>query len=219
MEGNGRFFFEKYLYDKNGRLARIESASDHSLFSSYMPVDGIKTELMTSQNSTVNRYSLYEYDKASRLSKIKNYYKGDGEGFKYISFLTFEYKSSNIVKVNLHEASGKITHYNVFAYDNKGNVINEKYYSNVDRTNELISEFSYKYDNYKNPYRIFSMVGSPGFYSNVNNIIETNTTRHYEVQGFDKYSTDKRSYEYNSNGYPVKEINGNSEFEYQYNGN
>jgi len=215
VEENCLFYFKKYLYDENDRLIKIESAFDETMFSSTFVER--RTEFMTSQNSAVNSYNLYKYDNEGLLSKIENYLKEPGKGFEYRSMQTFEYKGSLIVTVNFHDATtGKITQYHVYTYDDNGNVINEKYYSNSVIPNELISETSCKYDNYKNPYRIFSILGSPGLFMNVNNIIETNLIRHYEVQGFDKYATSQNTYQYNHNGYPVKVNENGNEFEYQY---
>ena len=212
VEENGRYNYTRYFYDAIGRLKRAESAVDYYASSLYVEKNN---ELMTSQNSIVNRYSLYKYDKG-RLSKIENYANFTGTRFEYASMQTFEYKGSNIAKVNLHDPTGKVTQFHVYTYDDYGNVINEKYYSNNVSPYELISETSYKYDNYKNPYGIFSILGSPGLFSNVNNIIETSLTRHYEVQGFDKYSNSKNIYQYDNNGYPVKVNENGNEFEYQY---
>ena len=217
VEENCLSYYKKYLYDENDRLLKLESAFDRSGLSSSMPVE-IRTEFMTSKNSTADSYSLCQYDSEGRLSKMDHYFNETGKNFEYRSMQTFEYEGSNIVKVNLYYVpEGKITQFRVYTYDDQGNVINEKYYSNIERSeSELISETSYKYDNYKNPFQIFSITGSPGFYTNVNNIIETSLIRHYEVPGFDKYSTENRSYEYNSNGYPVKAIFTNSVEEYRY---
>jgi hypothetical protein len=216
VEENSKYYFKRYLYSETDRLIKVESAFDRSgLSSSAMPVE--RTEFMTSQNSTVDSYSLYEYDKERKLSKIEHYFNETGNGFEYRSMQTFEYEGSYIKKVNLHEPKGQITSYRVYTYDKHGNVTNEKYFScNFSSDYKLISETSFLYDNYKNPYRIFNILGSPGLFANVNNIIETNTIRHEDVAGFDKYSSSKTTYQYNKDGYPIKEITENSEFEYKY---
>ena len=217
VEENCLSYFQKYLYDATGRLVKVESAFDESMyFSSIMER---RTEFMTSKNSAVKNYTLYEYDQSGRLSKCVFYFNSfNTEGkFELRSSRTFVYEGSNIVRVNLHDDTGRISQYNVYAYDRNGNVTNNKYYSNLfGATNKLVSETSCKYDNYKNPYRIFRMQGNPGLFSNANNIIEINLIRHEEVQGLEKYSTSKTSYEYNKAGYPVKEITENGVWEYNY---
>ena len=216
VEENCLLYFKRYSYDENDRLVKVESAFDDAIYSSTFVER--RTEFMTSQNSAVKSYSLYEYDNKGRLSKIENYANLTGKEFEYRSMKTFEYERSNIVKVNLCDPStGKVAQYWLYTYDNQGNVINEKYYSNnFDYNEELIRETSYKYDKYENPYRIFSILGSPGLFMNVNNIIETNSILYLDVPGIDKYSTGKNTYQYNENGYSVKVNESGNVFEYNY---
>ena len=211
VEENCLHYFQKYLYE-NDRLVKIESAWDRSGNSSSMPTER-RTEFMTSKNSNVDQYSIYKYDQTGKLEKIDLYFNETGKEFEHRSSRTFEYNGLNIVKVNVYDPStGNTSLVYEYTYDNRGNIIKEKYFS----PNELISEKSYKYDKYKNPYQIFSMTGYPGMNTNANNIIETNLTRHYETPGFDKYSTSKNTYQYNENGYPVKVNENGNEFEYNY---
>jgi len=215
VEWNTFYNYQKFIYDENERLVKVESAWDRNMLSSSMPVQ--RTEFMTSENSPVDSYSLYEYDDKGRLSKVEHYSNVVSGVIELRSVSAFEYEGKNIVRANfLNPESNQITQFREYTYDNRGNVINEKYYSNLWKDEELISETSYKYDGYHNPFRIFSMTGNPGIFTNFNNIIETRVIRHSDVPGFDKYSTEKRNYKYNSNGYPIKEITENSEFEYNY---
>ena len=216
VEENSFYNFRKFIYDENERLVKIESAWDRSLLSSSMPVQ--RTEFMTSKNSPVDSYRLYEYDEEGRLSKIENYSDVVSGIIELRSVSIFEYEWKNIVRVNLlNPENNQITQFHVYTYDDYGNVINEKHYSNLfDRNEELIRETFYKYDSYNNPFRIFYLTGSPGIYTNVNNIIETRSILHLDVLGIDKYSTEKRTFKYNSKGYPIKEITENGEFEYHY---
>ena len=215
VEYNSEFSCSKYLYDTKGCLVKVESAVDVNglLSSSYYPG---KKELMTFKNSTLTSFSLYKYDQNERLSKIENYFKGTDQKFEYASMRTFEYKGSLIVKVNWHDHAGKITQFYVYAYDDRGNVINEKYYSCHDGS-VLMYETSYKYDDYKNPFRIFCMTGSPGTYTNINNVIKTRCTYTHTlgVPGVYSYSNSTTTYQYNKNGYPAKII-GESGLEYKY---
>ena len=215
VEENCLLYFQKYIYGANNRLEKVESAFDRTMYSSTWHEP--RTEFMTSQNSEVDNYSLYSYDKSGRLSKIEHYFNETGKRFEYRSMQTFEYNGTNIAKVNLHEPSGKITQYHVYTYDQNGNVAIDKYFTKIySSEGTLESETAYKYDNYKNPYRVFSMLGSPGLWSNTNNIIEVNTTRYNDVPGIDKFSKSTTTYEYNKDGYPIKEITENGEFEYYY---
>ena len=209
MEENCLLYFQKYIYDNN-RLVKVESAFDRNIHSSLFIEP--RTEFMTSKNSAVDSYDLFHYDEVGRLSKTEHYFNETGSGFEYRSMRTLEYEGINIVRVNLHDPTGQITQYHVYTYDKNGNVTCDKHYSNLfGSKDELLNEIFFKYDNYKNPYRILSMIGSPGLHSNTNNIIET-----YTKTGSDKIPNGKTTYEYNKNGYPVKEITDNSMFEYNY---
>ena len=213
IEENCLYYFKKYLYDENDRLVKVESAFDRNIYSSLFIEP--RTEFMTSENSAVDNYDLFHYDGVGRLSKTEHYFDETGSGFEYRSMTTFEYDGVNIVKENSHDPTGQITQYHVYTYDKNGNITCNKHYSNLfGSKDELLCEIFYKYDNYKNPYRKAS--SSPGMYSNANNIIEINVIRHHDTSGFDKESSSKTVYDYNENGYPIKEITENGKFEYNY---
>ena len=222
VEENSRLYFNKFSYDEKERLVKVESAIHPAAWSSSSYViDGID-DMMTSQNSSATSYSLYFYDNAGRLSKIEYYSnmgnEPDGE-FEHRSTQTFEYKGSLIDRVNLGDPTTIQTAPTVYeyTYDSRGNVINEKYYTNINSTPKLSSETSYKFDDYRNPFQIKKSYGKPGFYSNPNNIIEIIFTSYEDIPGIDKYSTSKQTYEYNSNDYPVKIIqDGKTVEEYVY---
>ena len=215
MEESSLFYFKKYIYDENGRLVKVESAFDKSIYSSAYITQ--RTEFMTSKNSVADSYSLLHYDETGRLSKTGHYFNETGTIFEYRSMRTFEYEGKNIIRENFHEPTGQITQYFVYTYDENGNVTNNKNYSNlINSEDELLSETFYKYDNYNNPYRILIKTGSPGLFTNANNIIETKTIRHDDIPGIDKQSGSKTTYLYNEKGYPIKEITKDSEFEYNY---
>jgi hypothetical protein len=188
VEESGGFYFQRYLYDKNDLLVKTESAFDGAIFSSNSSALAGRTEFMTSQNSAVKNYTLYEYDNEYRVSKTEYYSNMTGNGFEHRSTWTFEYEGVYIVKVNGCEPTGEINQFWIYEYDNRGNVINEKNYACMFSTEpQLISETTYKYDNHKNPYHIFSnMKGlSQAFYNSVNNIIESNViiySKHFSLQ-------------------------------------
>ena len=138
VEDHGRFSFNKYLYDKDERLVKIETAFDESVSSSSAVSVG-KSELMTSANSTMNWYRLFQYDDQGKLQKIENFFLIGGK-FEYRSMLTFEFDGDHIVKENLHDDTGKITQIHLYVYDENGNITNDKYYSTISYAEpELIS--------------------------------------------------------------------------------
>lgn len=215
-ETEGMYFYNRYLYNNDGKLISRETAADPSMLSSSLPIE--KTELMTAENSSISNRQIFKCDENGYLLEIESYFKKNDE-FEFGSKRSFEFVNGKISKRNLHNEKGEITQFNVYEYDKNGNVKNEKYYSYLFSENtepRLISENSFKYDNKKNPFIIFNALGNPGLYTNQNNVIETNTIRHEETPGFDKNSTSKTSYEYNRNNYPTKVIADNSEYEYKY---
>lgn len=215
-EKEGTYFYSRYSYDNDDKLIKIETAVDASMLSSSLPVE--KTELMTAENCTITSYQILKYNENGILSEIENYFK-TGDKFELRSKQSFGIVNEKIARRNLHNENGEITQFNVYEYDKNGNVKNEKYYSYLFTEStqpKLISETSFKFDNKKNPFKIFNELGNPGLYTNSNNIIETNLIRHEETPGFDKNSTSNTSYEYNRNNYPIKVITGDSEYEYKY---
>ena len=190
--------YTRYLYDSNGRLAKSESATNQM----YSAIASSRTEFMTSQNSVITSYQIFEYNQTGRLEKVKNYFKEKDE-FKLTSTITFDYEGKNIIKKYMHNAGGAVTHFNNYEYDSRGNVVSEKYYTNFEHpAPKLISETSFKHDNKNNPLKILEASGYPGLFTNSNNIIETNLS--------------KTRYEYNGKGFPVKVISDNSIYEYRY---
>ena len=220
LEEHSRYYFHRYLYDTNGRLEKVESAISPAIYSSSSSAINVKTDLMTSQNSSITNYIVYKYDNNGRVTSIDMYTKqiNDPDGkFEHGLTRIFEYKDLLIVKASVVDpATGQIYPNYEYTYDSRGNIINEKNISTFNSKTEVVYEISYKYDNYKNPFRVMNPLGSPGMYTNPNNRIEINSTYYLSSDGINN-TTLIQSYEYNSNGYPVKLIqDGKTVEEYVY---
>lgn len=214
-EAQSFYFYNKYHYNKSGQLIKLETATDPQMFDNTYHE---RNELMTSQNSTFSGYQIFEYNTNSKLKTIKNYFKQNGT-WKYTSMIGLEYSGDDIITWNLYDAANVLTQFRLYEYDNNGNVLKEKYYSYLSNKNndpQLISAVSYKYDDKENPFKVFKEMGQPGFYSNTNNIIESSSILYEEVPGIDKYSTHETRYEYNGNNFPVKVVDENIEYKYEY---
>jgi hypothetical protein len=212
VEDQSFYFCNKYIYDNNGQLIKQEIAIDPDIASSTIH---IKSELMTSQNSTFTANRIFEYDTEGKLLTQK-YYVKKSDQFEYTSMNSFEYVGDKIVKWNLHNDQNTITQFYTYEYDGKGNVLNEKQYSYlfaVGTEPKLVCEVSFKYDDKNNPYRIYKQLGRSGLYTNTNNVIESNSVLYEDVPGIDKFSTSKTTYEYNTKGYPIK-VNNNEVYKY-----
>ncbi len=212
IEDQSFYFCNKYIYDNNGQLIKQEIAIDPAIYSSTFH---IKSELMTSQNSTFTANSIFEYNTDGKLLRQKYYIKKNDQ-FEYTSMISLEYVGDRIVKYNLQNEQNIVTQFYTYEYDGKGNVLNEKQYSYlfaVGSKPNLIRETSFKYDDKNNPFKIYKHLGHPGIYTNTNNVTESNSVLYEEVPGTDKFSTSKTTYEYNRNGYPIK-VNNDEEYKY-----
>ena len=212
VEDQSFYFCNKYLYDDIGRLIKQEIAFDPDIASSTIH---IKSELMTSQNSTFTANRIFEYNAEGKLFTQK-YYVEKNVQFEYTSMVSLEYVGDKIVKYNLHNDQHTITQFYTYKYDNNENVLNEKQYSflfAVGTEPKLIRETSFKYDDKNNPFKIYKNLGYPGLYTNTNNIIESNSVLYEDDPSIGKFSTSTTTYEYNKIGYPIK-VNNNEEFKY-----
>lgn len=204
------YFCDRYSYDDNDRLVKVESASATGSMSN--------ENLMTSQNSTFTFYSSFEYDKEGLL-KCRMNYKKNGGAYEFFSKSNYEYQDGNIYKINTLNAGDTIIIFDIYAYDVNGNVTNEKHYSNIyiDGPGAALQyEFSYKFDNKNNPLRIFKETARPGLYTNANNMIERSSIFYNFPHGTNSYSKSKMTYEYNDKGYPVKITEGSTVYAYEY---
>lgn len=219
-ESESLYFYIRYIYDDGNRLIKKETAMDQSILSCSMPVQ--RTELMTAKNSTITSYSIFKYDIDGKLFEIENYSIVEGESTLRTKN-SLEYDDGNIVRYNNHLANGDIKSFNVFEYDDNGNVIKEKRFSNNDYHISQpwqISETTYNYDNKRNPLKIFEGEGSPGLFTNTNNIIQSNETIFYETISDESTMTNRfvsmvTTYDYNENDFPIRVIQS-SQFDYTY---
>ena len=215
-EIKGMYSYQRYLYDNN-RLIKVEYAVDDAV-NDNVPSSSLQPpkELIPSGNYVIKYYKLFKYDNQKRLSKVENHFMMNGKNFELRSINTFEYEGKLIIKENLCDENGKINQYYTFAYDKNGNRTKERYnvciIDGSPSNPKLINEITYKYDNYKNPYQILNIAG-PRFYTSANNMIEMTTVWYTDDPRTQKTT---QSFEYNSNGYPVKMKYEGGEEEYGY---
>jgi len=217
-EIKGKYSYQKFLYDNNNRLMKVEYAADeafdvNSVFSSSLQPPG--AEIKPSGKYKISHYKLFKYDNQGQLSKIEHHFMMNGKNFELRSISTFEHEGKLIKKENLCDETGKINQYYVFAYDKNGNLINIKNYSNLfGDTNKLIYETSYEYDSFENPFMILNILGSPSFYhTSANNMIKITTTFHTNDP---RTEIATQIFDYNNLGYPIKMTYEGGEEEYTY---
>ncbi len=209
-EEKSKFHYSKYLYSNMNRLAKSEHYWDESIASSnsYVLEDALKrTEWVSPENTDLDVYTTYEYDRSGELQKtITNRLQND-----IVSTSNYKCNDNGQIETKTWKNDFGPESFDRYYYDSVGNLIKEvRFYGN-----ELQTTTEYEFDNKHNPYFPFRKLMIPGQNTNPNNIVKETYTLHFEVDKFiDKVQIKEYSYEYNSNGYPVKRSDG---FEYVYN--
>ncbi len=172
------YYYETFEYDTEGRLNKMKTYEDNSLFV----------------------YDTYEYNNSDQVIKIQSYNNEDEARSYYIH----EYDTEgNVVKKTKYSADGTLVEYYTYSHDSNGNIINEKYYW-ADYTSGVVStdqyeEWTYTYDDKNNVYK---SVNLPFMWeSTVNNPLTTIFTEHYGDNYTDTYTN---VYEYNEDNYPTE---------------
>jgi hypothetical protein len=195
-ESTEPYMYERYSYDNQNRLKKVEVAVSFSAFSCVMiPGQSLESD---PRKASVSQYSEFEYNDASLLIKKTNYFISGGH-HNLGSFQTYDYLNDKIVKSNTFNPQGELTTYHEYTYDERGNVIRDDLYTKSP-TMKLFLTMTYAYDNKNNPYQIFAAEGNPGKYTNKNNIV-SETSEYLTTLSKE---TRTNVYEYNDLDYPVK---------------
>jgi hypothetical protein len=156
-------------------------------------------------------FRIYEYNQNGQLIK----YSINRIKTNYKSYSVFEYNAKGQISKETWYSDDKATGNTIYTYNDAGNLILKTRNDILaDGSFKLSTTTEYEFDNKKNPYLLFKMQ-LPGIYTNQNNIIKETYTLWFEVDAFvDKVQITDTIYEYNDNGYPVKQ-NGTVEFVYR----
>lgn len=217
-EVNSTSFWRKYYYNEQNQLIKEEIAANPNMLSSSMATSQIY-EFVDPKKVGISMYRLYEYDNDGLLIRQLNYLPKDGQD-ELRSSNTFEYDVNNrISKELLHAGNAEVTQFWTYQYDSKGNVIEKDYYTYLfipEGTGpKHLSNTTFEFDSYLNPYKVFEKSKSPGLYTNVNNITKSITVNYNATQGLEARTTSVTTYEYNERTrYPIRVING-QEFIYE----
>lgn len=198
-----RFFYKKYTYDA-GNLVKLESAMSFDAASCFMQPGSDGETFSDPRKAKVMQYYSFEYDNG-KLSKKSNYFNNSGN-FKLVSYQLYHYEDSRIDKIENFNPNEQLTSYNTYLYDDKGNVTRNDYYLAVNNASPTLSmSFIYILDNKLNPYSVFACEGTPGLFTNLNNITQEKQV-HYNM-GVPTEQLINTNFEYNDLGYPVKSNN------------
>jgi hypothetical protein len=213
---NSTMLYRKYIYDQENRLVKEELAMNPNAISSSVHLASTQ-EFVDPNKTGITMFLLFKYDPSGNLSRQLAYVPLDGR-FEFRSMRKYEYDNNKISKVLMHDSDSTLTQYVTYKYDSRGNVTEENGYSYLFLPSGAEPAHLYKatfgYDNYLNPFSIFSNTGSPGIYSNINNIIKMVSVSYQDVPGLDNQSQTDYLYEYDPElHYPVKSSDG-SEFVY-----
>jgi hypothetical protein len=170
-----------------------------------------RTEWVSPANTEKDSYFTFEYDKSGRLEKRTiNRTNSDNN-----SFDVFSYNQDGRIERRTSFYENKVSVYDVFNYDERGNLTEQKrFFMSEKGTPNLQTSTEYEFDDKNNPYLTFRSLKVPGKNTNPNNIVKETYTLHFEVDEFvEPVQVTEYTYEYNTNGYPVKRSDG---FEYIY---
>lgn len=197
-----RFSYRRFLYNKKDQLIKIEIALSLNPLSCAI-IPGTDFEAGDDpRKAKIGQYITYEYTDNGNIKIKKSYYIND-EHEQLMNYSKYEYENDKVVKINIFNPKDQLTLYYTYLYDISGNVLVEEYYYMQDETEaRLQTRKLYEYDDRNNPFKVLAIEGTPGIYTNSNNIIRQITTDYY-TEG-EQTDTIENAYEYNDSGYPVK---------------
>ena len=209
------FNFTKFSYNDKARLMTADYYSDNALLGNDLQVlenalDG--KGLLNLADSRKGGTLEFKYDIYGQL--IKTIFGGASGNNPESS--EFSYDSEGRISRQTLLWENKIAGYVDYLYDEEGNLIKETVSSiSISGLPELSTTTLYEFDNYKNPFKTFYLLMTPGINTNTNNIIKETYIIHFKPgQGTDIIRITLNSYSYNSMGYPVRK-NGNIEYLYE----
>ncbi len=196
------FSYRKFLYNKGNQLIKIEIALSLNPLSCAIIPGTTFEEGDDPRKAKIGQYIAYEYTDNSNL-KIKRFYYINDDHNQLMNYAKYEYENDKVIKINLFNPRDQLRQYYTYLYDGSGNVSEEEYYFIQDGSDaRLQTRIVYEYDDKNNPYKVFSVEGTPGINTNKNNIIKQ-TTINYYAEG-EQSDTIENSYEYNDLDYPVR---------------
>ena len=213
-EEKSKFTYTRHNYNSQNQLASSDYYVDPGLYSSdsHMSQASMnRTEWVSPDNTAKEMFRTYEYNQNGQLIK----YSINRLNTNYKSYSSFEYNTKAQINKETWYSDGKATGNTIYTYNDAGNLILKTRNDILaDGTIQLSTTTNYEFDNKKNPYLLFKMQ-IPGIYTNQNNIIKETYTLWFEVDSFiDKIQITETNYEYNDDGYPVKQ-NGTIDIVYR----
>lgn len=199
------FSYQKFLYDEQDQLSRIEIAlSNNPLSCAIIPGETFEPG-DDPRKAKVNQIVIFDYLDNGNINKKIHYSVNDDILYEMYSS-ELEYTHDKVTKIKLFNPEGQLTQFYTYLYDDNGNVLQEESYFIQDATDTLLQTRKLnEYDDMINPFTVFAVEGTPGIGTNNNNITKETTIYYYD--GEEQTYTLENTYEYNDLGYPVKANN------------
>ena len=161
-----------------------------------------RTEWVTPENTEINRRANYTYSN-NKLTKHEITLLTTGE----ITYYTYEHDKNGRISKRTYFHENQPSQSDEFLYDDKGNLITEVRNHINNGIPVMVRKIVYGFDDKNNPYIVFQRLLEPGVYSNRNNIIKEVCTLYTGIPSEDEIQETNYTYEYNSDGYPIKRDN------------
>jgi hypothetical protein len=212
-EEKSRFHYSKHNYNDSNQLISSDFYWDVSMASSDSRIveTGMnRKEWVNPFNTPLSLIHRFEYDNDGEMIR-KAYFRTSDN---YPDIEEFLYENDKIIRSVSYYYKVK-SGYTDYFYDDRGNLVRLlKYSITASGNEELVCSKEYELDNMKNPYYAFRNQGSPGKYTNPNNILKETTTFNFETDpGIQNIQVTNTSYEYDDLGYPVR-VNGTVRYVY-----
>ncbi len=186
--------YQEYIYNDNKKLIRLNYYYDDSVYNFEAYKYNNEGKAIMKEYSD-DYYETYEYDESGRFIKLNSHYN-DSEIYRVTEFT---YNSEGQIEKGLVTVRERDSWNIFYTYDSRGNVI-----TRIEGEDEefqfTLSSSEYEYDDKNNPRYNWGLptdiiqYNNPLKYHN-ENMLSCAMPPNFEYQ-----------YEYNSDGYPVKEI-------------
>jgi YD repeat-containing protein len=195
------YSYKKFTYNNLNQLTKIEQAQSINPLSCAIggADDGSQAD---PRKAKITQYYEFEYNSTGTISKRSNFYIYNDVP-QLNSYQIYHYTNNQTDSIKTYNPSGQMNLFSTYFYDNNGNINKEAYYiikNNTEKSLLFVNE--YTYDDKNNPYQVLAGEGTPGIFTNKNNILSQTYT--YFVSGSEDKTQNSYTYEYNSLGNPVK---------------
>lgn len=211
----GKYDFVENHYNESNQLISSDYYVDNSILSNDAAVAEAalsRAELINTANAVKGLTIAYEYNDQGQLIKTS----ATRPSVNYAEYSEFSYDANGRISRQTIHGEDKITGYNDYLYDDRGNLIKQVlYYVSSTGVTEVSTITTYEYDNKENPFRSISNVMKPGIATNKNNIIKETYSIQFQMgEGGEQVQLTRNAYQYNEMGYPTSK---NGTIKYVYN--